>query len=210
MLRSGSNRVLFRNVQTLRQQQQLLQLLPAAAAPRNPGAAAACGMGGRGRIDLGLARVRRALGAVGAPQRALAGRVLHVAGTNGKGSVCAMAFAALRQAGLSAGLFSSPFLVEPLDAVRLARRGVERGPDPAQWAVLQAELAAAEPELTSFELQAATALLLFAREGVDAAVVEVGLGGAEDATNVLERPAACAVTSIARDHEVSPRGRTRR
>lgn len=158
---------------------------------------------GRG-VELGLERVVQVLAACGNPEAGLAGRAVHVGGTNGKGSVCAMVFAGLRQAGVTAGLFTSPHLVEPVDAVRLARAGSEGPVDAARWLSLQAEVTAAATanglDPTGFEVQVVAALRLFEQEEVEVAVIEVGLGGAGDATNSLHAPAAVAITNISLDH----------
>ncbi|CAE7891898.1 FOL3 [Symbiodinium microadriaticum] len=166
----------------------------------------------RGEIDPGLGRVLVALDRLGSPQQSLKGRVLHVAGTNGKGSVCAMLFSALRQAKLRVAMFTSPHLVEPSDAFRLAEDGEDKDFPKEQLSSLQDEIVelcrpaeqaadARTLSLTTFELQVVMALTLFARQQVDVAIVEVGMGGRDDATNVLIEPAACAISSIAMDHE---------
>eukprot|EP00439_Symbiodinium_sp_Y106_P012484 s1384_g1.t2 len=165
----------------------------------------------RGEIDPGLGRVLSALDKLGSPQHSLKGRVLHVAGTNGKGSVCAMLFSALRQAKLRVAMFTSPHLVEPSDAFRLAEDGQDQDFPNEQLSSLQDEIVelcrpaeeadARTLSLTSFELQVVMALTLFARRQVDVAILEVGMGGRDDATNVLIEPAACAISSIAMDHE---------
>ncbi|CAE7296338.1 FOL3 [Symbiodinium natans] len=165
----------------------------------------------RGEIDPGLGRVRAALERLGSPQQSLAGRVLHVAGTNGKGSVCAMLFSALRQARLRVAMFTSPHLVEPFDSFRLAEDGQDKDFSKEQLTSLQLEIAqtcgltdgeaARTLTLTTFELQVVMALTLFARQKVDMAIIEVGMGGRDDATNVLIQPAVCAISSIAMDHE---------
>jgi dihydrofolate synthase/folylpolyglutamate synthase len=153
-------------------------------------------------IDLGLGRVERALDDLGRPDRAL--RVLHVAGTNGKGSTSAMAEAALRGAGHRTGLYTSPHLERfnerirvdgvEIDDARLARR-VDAVLRACRWHD-------EEPgaRLTYFEFATLLALLDFAEQGVDVAVLEVGLGGRFDATNAV-RPLACAVSRIGLDHQ---------
>ncbi|GEJ58033.1 bifunctional folylpolyglutamate synthase/dihydrofolate synthase [Anaeromyxobacter diazotrophicus] len=153
-------------------------------------------------IRLGLERMERALDALGRPDRAL--RVLHVAGTNGKGSTCAMAAAALQAAGHRTGLYTSPHLVRfneriavdgaPVDDAALARLvGEVRRACPWHEAGGEGE------RLTYFEFATALALLHFAEQGLGAAVLEVGLGGRFDATNAV-RPLACAVSRIGLDH----------
>lgn len=167
----------------------------------------------RGEIDPGTARVAAALERVGQPQVALRGRCLHVAGTNGKGSVCAMTFAVCKRAGFTVGMLTSPHLLEPLDAIHFARDNATLPVQPEKWKVLEDEVKKAcginhagyasesEIALTIFELQVVASLLLFARQQVDVAIIEVGMGGRDDATNVLLEPAACCITSIALDHE---------
>jgi dihydrofolate synthase / folylpolyglutamate synthase len=153
-------------------------------------------------VRLGLERVERALDALGRPELGLA--VLHVAGTNGKGSTCAMAAAALAAAGHRVGLYTSPHLVRFHERIALDGQPIS---DEA-LARLAAELRRACPwhdaggegeRLTYFEFATLLALLHFAREGVGAAVLEVGLGGRFDATNAV-RPLACAVARIGLDH----------
>ncbi len=153
-------------------------------------------------IRLGLERMERALAALDHPERAL--RILHVAGTNGKGSTCAMAAAALRAAAHRTGLYTSPHLVrfnerialdgEPVDDGTLARlTGEVRRACPWHDAGGEGE------RLTYFEFATLLALLHFAQAGADAVVLEVGLGGRFDATSVV-RPLVCAVSRIGLDH----------
>jgi dihydrofolate synthase/folylpolyglutamate synthase len=153
-------------------------------------------------VRLGLERMERALDALGRPEREL--RVLHVAGTNGKGSTCAMAAQALREAGHRTGLYTSPHLVRfneriavdgrPIDDLDLSRAVVA-----LRRACPWHDAGREEERLTYFEVATLAALLHFAWRAVDVAVVEVGLGGRFDATNVV-RPIACAVSRIALDH----------
>lgn len=153
-------------------------------------------------MRFGLERMERALASLGRPDRGL--RVLHVAGTNGKGSTCAMAAAALRAAGHRVGLYTSPHLSRfneriqvdgrPIADDRLAAR-VEEVRRACPWH----ESGGAEERLTYFEFATLVALLHFARERVSAAVVEVGLGGRFDATNALT-PVVTAVSRIGLDH----------
>lgn len=123
-----------------------------------------------------------------------------------------MLFSALRQAKLRVAMFTSPHLVEPSDAFRLAEDGEDKDCPKEQLSSLQDEIVelcrpaeqaadARTLSLTTFELQVVMALTLFARQQVDVAIVEVGMGGRDDATNVLIEPAACAISSIAMDHE---------
>jgi dihydrofolate synthase/folylpolyglutamate synthase len=151
------------------------------------------------RLDLGLERMHAVVAALGHPEAAFP--AVHVAGTNGKGSVCALLSAALGDAGYAVGRFVSPFLCEPRDAVTV--RGAPVGE--ADWkgacsAVLDAATPLCDSPLTTFELWTCAAFLLFAAAKVDVAVVEVGLGGSMDATNVLPTPAVSVITALGMDH----------
>ena len=153
---------------------------------------------------LGLERVAALLEALGAPHHA--GRFVHVAGTNGKGSVCAMIESGLRAAGFRTGLFTSPHLLEPTERIRIGGVPIS----PARFAeAFERVHAAAEGLLeagridlhpTYFETVAAMAFLVFREEAVDWAVLETGLGGRLDATNVVA-PLLTAVTPVDFDHE---------
>jgi dihydrofolate synthase/folylpolyglutamate synthase len=148
-------------------------------------------------IKLGLENMRALLGRLGHPERRF--RVLHVAGTNGKGSTAAMAASILQAAGYRVGLYTSPHLIDFRERIRVDRVMI----DEQQVADLTARLREAiAPDLTPtfFELTTAMALLHFAESGVDVAVLEVGMGGRFDATNVVE-PVACAITTIGLDHQ---------
>lgn len=148
-------------------------------------------------IRWGLERTEELLAGVGDPHRRF--RSLHVGGTNGKGSVAALCDAALRAADPSrtVGLYTSPHLVSFDERIRIGGRPVERE-------LLLACEARLRPAIersgaTFFEATTAIAFLCFAEAGVEVAVVEVGLGGRLDSTNVIV-PEACAITSIALDH----------
>lgn len=147
------------------------------------------------RREYTLGRMTRLIGALGRPDRSF--RSLHVAGTKGKGSVAHMAEAILREAGYRTGLYTSPHLVDMRERIRLDGRPVsERG---LVWAMNRMGPLLRKLRPTYFEIMTAAAFLIFEREGVDWAVVEVGLGGRLDATNVIT-PAACAITTIDYDH----------
>jgi dihydrofolate synthase / folylpolyglutamate synthase len=148
--------------------------------------------------DLGLERMRAALARRGNPERRMA--VLHVAGTNGKGSTAATLEAILRASGRRTGLYTSPHLVDFAERIRAGGRTIAHAAVVAVVAELRRDLEAAGLALTHFELATLIAFEWLARVGVDVAVVEVGLGGRLDATNVVA-PVATAITSIARDHE---------
>jgi len=148
--------------------------------------------------DLKLESVRRALARCGDPQQAFP--ALHVAGTNGKGSTSAIAESVLARQGLRVGLFTSPHLADFRERIRIGDRQIPEEAVVELVAEIRERLAGSGVELTFFEVTTALAFLWFARAGVDAAVVEVGLGGRLDATNVLV-PRAAAVTTIGYDHE---------
>ena len=150
-------------------------------------------------MKLGLERMREALSLLGQPH--LAFPVLHVAGSNGKGSTCAFAEAALRAAGLRTGLYTSPHLFHFCERIRVAGEPVseERAAGLLEEIVRRVPWALRDEGLTFFELATLMGFLAFAQERVQLAVVEVGLGGRLDATNVA-RPLACAVAPIALEH----------
>ena len=148
-------------------------------------------------IDLKIDRLERLLLALGSPEKHLP-PVLHVAGTNGKGSVCAIARAVAEAAGLRVHVFTSPHLVQFNERIRLA--GTLVTDEQLAEALNAIEAANQANEITVFEAIAAAAFWLFARTPADLCIIEVGLGGRMDATNVVS-PAACAITSISLDHQ---------
>jgi dihydrofolate synthase/folylpolyglutamate synthase len=150
-----------------------------------------------GRDILGLERISALLGRLGNPERAVPS-VLHVAGTNGKGSTCAFLRAAIEAAGLTAHVYSSPHLVRFNERIRIAGRLID---DAALAAVLSETLDAADGmEISFFEATTAAAFLAFARTPADACIVEVGLGGRLDATNVVPAPLVCGIAQLGHDH----------
>lgn len=148
-------------------------------------------------IDLSLDRVWRLLDALDHPERALP-PVVHVAGTNGKGSVIAYMRAMLEAAGYRVHGYISPHLVRFHERIRLAGRLIA---EPALEAVLaQCELANGDTPITYFEITTCAALLAFARTPADVLLLETGLGGRLDATNVVEQPALTIITPVSYDH----------
>ncbi|HXV67961.1 MAG TPA: folylpolyglutamate synthase/dihydrofolate synthase family protein [Nitrospira sp.] len=148
-------------------------------------------------IKLGLETMRALLGHVDRPERRF--RTLHIGGTNGKGSTAAITAAVLQATGLRVGLYTSPHLVEFRERIRVNGEMIPE----ESVAELTGRLCAAVPDSLSptfFEVTTAIALLHFAEAGIDVAVLEVGLGGRFDATNVVD-PMACAITTIALDHQ---------
>ncbi|HEX4556397.1 MAG TPA: folylpolyglutamate synthase/dihydrofolate synthase family protein [Xanthobacteraceae bacterium] len=153
------------------------------------------------RIDLSLDRMWRILDALGHPERRLP-PVIHVAGTNGKGSTVAFMRAMLEADGRSAHVYTSPNLVRINERFRLGRPGggVLVGDDELGAALADCERLNGDQPITVFEIETAAALLLFARHPADVLLLEVGLGGRLDATNVVERPLASVITPVSIDH----------
>jgi dihydrofolate synthase / folylpolyglutamate synthase len=149
-------------------------------------------------IKLGLETMRLLLDRVGHPQASL--QVLHVGGTNGKGSTASMAAAVLHCAGRRVGLYTSPHLVDFRERIRVNGQMI---PEDRVEALLTRLRAVLTDDLhpTFFEMSTALAFLHFAESAVDVAVLEVGLGGRFDATNVVEQPLACTITTIGMDHQ---------
>jgi dihydrofolate synthase/folylpolyglutamate synthase len=149
-------------------------------------------------IDLKLDRVREALALLGFPERRFA--VMHVGGTNGKGSTAAMLDAAFRRAGYRVGLYTSPHLVDFTERIRIDGRMISPEQVVDRVGALKSLLDSRGVSLTFFEMVTVLAFDAFARGGVEVAVVEVGLGGRLDATNVSV-PDVTAITNISHDHE---------
>jgi dihydrofolate synthase / folylpolyglutamate synthase len=149
---------------------------------------------------LGLERITAVLEALGNPERAY--RVVHVAGTNGKGSTCAMIDAGLRTANVRTGLFTSPHLIEPteriqIDGIPVSRADFERAFNAVHEIAEKLDL---DCHPTYFETVTAMAFWLFREKKVETAVIEVGLGGRLDSTNVVH-PVLTVITPIDFDHE---------
>ena len=153
------------------------------------------------RIDLGLERMQRLLGQLGSPERRLP-PVIHVAGTNGKGSTIAYLRAILEAAGLRVHVYTSPFLVRINECYRLGRvgGGVLVCDDELREALQRCEQANAGEPITIFEIETAAAFCLFAGHPADVVLLEVGLGGRLDATNVVDAPLAAVIAPISLDH----------
>jgi dihydrofolate synthase/folylpolyglutamate synthase len=149
-------------------------------------------------IDLSLGRIERLLAALGHPERRLP-PVVHVAGTNGKGSVVAMLRAGLEATGARVHAYTSPHLARFHERIRLAGRLID---EDALVALLErCEAANDGAPITFFEITTAAAFLAMAETPADFALLEVGLGGRLDATNVVARPRLCAITPVSLDHQ---------
>ncbi len=151
---------------------------------------------------LGLERMRRLMELLGDPQETM--KVIHVAGTNGKGSVCRYLYSALQENGYKTGLYTSPFLerfteriecngweISEEDLARYTEKVLE---------VIDAMIEEGMESPTEFELITAIAFLYFSEQEIDYLVLEVGLGGTGDSTNMVSRPIASVITSISFDH----------
>nr|WP_237482134.1 folylpolyglutamate synthase/dihydrofolate synthase family protein [Lichenibacterium sp. 6Y81] len=149
------------------------------------------------RIDLSLGRIERLLAGLGHPERRLP-PVIHVAGTNGKGSTVAFMRAVLEAAGRRVHVYTSPHLVRFHERIRLAGRLVSD--EVLAEAFARCEAVNAGQGISVFEITTAAALLLFAEHTADALLLEVGLGGRYDATNVVPRPLATVITPVSMDH----------
>ncbi|MEM8552226.1 MAG: folylpolyglutamate synthase/dihydrofolate synthase family protein [Pseudomonadota bacterium] len=152
-------------------------------------------------IDLSLGRLKRLLTALGEPQTKLP-PTIHVAGTNGKGSVCAILRAMAEADGKRVHVYTSPHLVRFNERIRLgaAGGGVLVSDNDLAAALIEAENANDGEPITFFEITTAAAFLLFAQNPADLLVLETGLGGRLDATNVVDRPMASVITTIGFDH----------
>ena len=148
-------------------------------------------------IDLSTTRLDRLLALLGNPQLRLP-PVIHVAGTNGKGSTCAFLRAIGEAAGLRVHVFTSPHLVRFNERIRVAGEIVDDAT--LEAALAEVEQANDSAPITVFEVLMAAAFMLFARIPAELCVLEVGLGGRHDATNVVQGPVACAIASISLDH----------
>ena len=153
------------------------------------------------RIDLSLDRMWRILDALGHPERHLP-PVIHVAGTNGKGSTIAFARAMLEAAGQRVHVYTSPHLVRFNERFRLGALDGGRlvSDDELALALAECERANGAAPITVFEIETAAAFLLFSRHPADALLLEVGLGGRLDATNVIERPLVSVLAPVSLDH----------
>ena len=149
-------------------------------------------------IKLGLERIYKLLDNLGNPH--LQVPVIHVAGTNGKGSVCAYLSAVLTEAGYRTGRYTSPHLVDWTERITLNEQPIPSNELHKLILQVKAAITSEEESPTQFEVITAAAWLYFAQQKADIAVVEVGLGGRLDATNVIAQPLVTIITSISREH----------
>lgn len=146
----------------------------------------------------GLACLSRVMNALGNPEEGL--KVIHVAGTNGKGSVCAITASVLKEAGYKVGLFTSPFLVDFRERFQINGEYIPKETYAALCEQVKTAMEQEGEELSQFAFITAIAYLWFAQENCDLVVLETGLGGRLDATNLVRHPLVCAITNISLDH----------
>jgi dihydrofolate synthase/folylpolyglutamate synthase len=151
------------------------------------------------RIDLSLGRIERLLAALDHPERKLP-PVIHVAGTNGKGSVIAFLRAMLEAAGKRVHVYTSPHLVRYNERYRLGDTGALVGDEELAATLTECESVNGGEPITVFEITTAVGLMLFSRHPSDVLLMEVGLGGRLDATNVIDHPLATTITPVSVDH----------
>lgn len=149
-------------------------------------------------VNLGLSRIVNLLATLGNPQNQVS--IIHVAGTNGKGSVCAYLSAVLTEAGYKTGRYTSPHLVDWTERICINEQAINNNKLCELILQVQAAINPDEESPTQFEVITAAAWLYFAQQQVDIAVIEVGLGGRLDATNVCDHPLVTIITSISREH----------
>lgn len=153
---------------------------------------------GRFHIKLGLERISAVLNLLGNPQDDL--NFIHVAGTNGKGSVCAMLSSILIKAGYNTGLYTSPHLIDYVERIKLNGLDISKKDFSAIFEVVYNVAQKNDIHLTEFEILTAMAFVYFKKKNVDIVVLETGLGGRLDATNVIKKNIVSIITSIDIDH----------
>ena len=146
----------------------------------------------------GLERVEHLLAEIGSPEKEL--KTVHIAGTNGKGSTSAMLSSILAASGLKVGTFTSPYLIEMREAIRINGEPISESELLGLFERISPIAEAAEDKPTEFELLTAAAYLSFKENAVDVAVIECGMGARRDATNVIESPLLSIITGVAIDH----------
>lgn len=158
-------------------------------------------LGKEGQMVLGLDTMERLMKILDHPEEKV--KIIHIAGTNGKGSTASFLRSILSEAGYKVGLFTSPSLVEFNERIRIGGRDISDKQLMEAAQTIKNRVEQIEPELTftEFELFTALAYLMFAKENCDFAIMEVGLGGRLDATNIVKQPILTLITKIALDHQ---------
>ncbi len=152
-----------------------------------------------GRVKFGLESVRKVLGELGNPQNSLP--VIHVAGTNGKGSVSAFVYSILKEAGYKVGVYTSPHLVDLRERIQINEKWISKGEVVSLIKKIDVICKCSSVKLSYFEVLTVVAFCYFSREKVDFAILEVGMGGRLDATNVLMKPLVSIITNIEYEHK---------
>ena len=147
-------------------------------------------------IKPGLERISELLARLGNPERKC--RFVHVAGTNGKGSTAQMFYEILLKAGVKAGIFTSPYIIDFTDRIRFMGENISR--DTLEDMLPKLKSAVKGNDYSQFEITMATAFLYYKSVGAEAIVLEAGLGGALDSTNIITNPVLSVITSISHDH----------
>ena len=153
---------------------------------------------GKFRVELGLERIKNVLMALGNPQEKL--QYIHVAGTNGKGSVCAMLNSILQEAGYKTGLYTSPHIFDYTERIKINSEEISKEEFAKYFSEVNQVAEKFETDLTEFEILTAMMFLYFARNNVEVVVLETGLGGRLDATNVIKNNLCSIITQIDLDH----------
>lgn len=143
-----------------------------------------------------LSRIKGLLDALGNPEKEL--RFIHIAGTNGKGSTAQMFYEILLKAGVKAGLFTSPYIIDYTDRIRFMGENISK--DTLDSLLPLVKSAVKGNDYSQFEITMAAAFLYYKSVGAEAVVLEAGLGGALDCTNIIEKPLVSVITSISHDH----------
>jgi len=149
-------------------------------------------------IDLGLERIAKVLDALGNPQDRL--KYIHVAGTNGKGSVCTMLDSILREAGYKTGLYTSPHIYEYTERIKVSGEEISKNDFVRYFEGINAKKEELKIHLTEFEVLTVIMFLYFADKNVDVVILETGMGGRFDATNVIKNNLCSIITHIDLDH----------
>ncbi|MCI5823558.1 MAG: bifunctional folylpolyglutamate synthase/dihydrofolate synthase [Candidatus Gastranaerophilales bacterium] len=154
---------------------------------------------GKFYIELGLDRIKKVLELFENPQESL--KIIHIAGTNGKGSTCAMLAELLKIVGLNVGLYTSPHILSYCERIRINDKNIEE--DDLSELIFKIEKVSKDnnTHLTEFELLTVAAFLYFKEKNADVVILETGLGGRFDATNVVKKPILTIITSISIDHK---------
>lgn len=154
---------------------------------------------GKFYIELGLDRIKKVLELFNNPQESL--KIIHIAGTNGKGSTCAMLAELLKNVGLNVGLYTSPHILSYCERIRINDKNIEE--DDLSELIFKIEKVSKSnnTHLTEFELLTVAAFLYFKEKNADVVILETGLGGRFDATNIVTKPILSIITSISIDHK---------